>query len=256
MVPDLQNVHRLVSPCAMPSRQRVGQIFLNDAQLSVWEEHVDEREYRAQVFLPLIAHLQGKGWEISPDPLVAEKYVRLSPYYRICRRGPLEIALELAGRTITADIYIPGADRGRGGRGGVDKLLRMTPSQRLLSMGILLSAARHLVDRHGYRVASYEPDLRGLNVETPVPIEWDNDLHRTSGDGVLIEHGQPVYAFDDKGRVVHGKAYHCFDSNWWLALNKTRATLVDTNQLFVAVPENPRIRRHDRARHARIAQEI
>lgn len=273
---DLLMVHRLLSPCATPRRPRDGKLHLQHTQISIWEETVDEREFRKQAFLPLIDHLKCKGWTVTLDPDVAKRYPGLSSTHRICKRGLLEATLELTGRVIKFEIYVSGADRDHGGRYGFDKLLKMTSAQRLSTMGALLSTARFLIKRHGYPVEPYKPALNTLRRGGPTALDfveswnrnsghyrealgraaWSSDFNRTSGDGVLLEHGQQVYGIDHKGRIVRGQAFYQLNNRWWLVLSETRVTALSAHELFAAMPDNPRVFRNARARRARLEGEL
>lgn len=276
MAPDLLSVHRLVSPCSTPRRPRVGKISLHDTSLSIWEEEVNECDLRRKTFVPLIAHLKHRGWTVSGDPDIVKNYPSLVPYRRLCRRGPLEATLELTGRVVRFEIHVADADRKHGGRHGFDKLLNMTSAQRMLTLGTLLSTARYLVKRHGYPVTPFKPAHNTLRRGWPTALDyvrhnnlnsghykealgradWHSDFNRTSGDGVLLEHGQTVYAIDHKGRIVRGRAFYQLGNRWWVVLSETRAIAMSANEILVSTPDNLRIRRNVEARRGRLESEL
>jgi hypothetical protein len=86
----------------MTTRCRVGTVSIHDTELRVWEETVNETEFRDVVWNPLIRFMRKRGWTIGQDGSV-HRCIRA--LYRLGHKGGLECQMHIAGRCIEVHIW-------------------------------------------------------------------------------------------------------------------------------------------------------
>ncbi|WP_211109550.1 hypothetical protein [Azospirillum tabaci] len=263
-------------PVTAPTDPRPGSIRIHDSSIGIWEEGVNEKEFQRRVFGPLIRFLRDDGWSVRVDQKTKKHYRLLSPRTRRCRFGDLEAMLELRGRHISFEMFQSVANR-NGGRGGFDKLERMPFLLRMRCIATMRKVTTFLRARHGYSVelpsaTSLELQPGGMTAPQFVAAKnaedkwrfkqelgraaWGGDYDRKSADGVLLEHGQPVYLLDRAGRWLRGTAFYNINNIWWVATGPYSVISKSCSELRTTPPENLRRKANQHERRHRLEREL
>ena len=236
-------------------------IDIYDTTVAVWEEHGDEASFRERVFLPAVACLRGRGWHVIEDPEIVAHYRVLRRYHRIGNEGELGVKLEMAGRHFEAKFWQFSSAHKHGGRYDFDRRENMTPLVRRrcdLEMAKLVERFR---ERLGYPVQDrrYLGETADQRIARDYAESWhtvpelgrprftNGDRDRRSADGALLEHGQTVWFYSDKGPLFRSRAFYRLNNMWWVRINARELTVRPNYQLFARQPrdlhaKNPAIR--------------
>lgn len=151
--------------------QRIGTVRVHENNIGVWEETVNEDDYRKAVFVPLQAFLKGRGWEVSADPHVLKHYRSISKDNRIATKGPLRAALRLGGRHIEFVVWSEdyATDHGAGHQYDTNDIRNRAPvTTRLRLDNEIVRVSHWLGCRFGYAI-DHDHDPR---LETEGGAAW------------------------------------------------------------------------------------
>lgn len=266
------------APVLAPVAPRVGSLRIHDAKLMVWEEDVNETEFQRVVFGPMIRFLRDRGWTLGADPQTRKHYRILSPRTRSGCCGDLKAHIRLSGRSIEVELWqdVANITHVNGGRYEFNKMEKMPNRLRLQCIATLRALAGFLRQRHGYTLDLPEigaRDLSAAGIDTEAWVmerltksghykpelgraEWWGDYNRKSGDGVLLEHGQPVWFRDDAQRWARGRAFYDLNNNWIVIVGRASVAWVSAHNLFANRPVNLRGRSNPWKRRKRLEQEL
>jgi len=266
------------APVLAPAAPRDGSLRIHDAKLTVWEEAVNEAEFQKMVFGPMIRFLRDRGWTLGADPQTRKHHRILSPRTRAGHCGDLKVHIHLCGRSIEVELWqdVANITHVNGGRYQFDKLRTMPSRLRLQCIATLRALAGFLRQRHSYTLDLPDIEARdlraaGIGVEAWVAAhlasschfkpelghaKWNGDYDRKSGDGVLLEHGQPVWFRDRTHRWARGRAFYDLNSQWIVITGPASVTWKNAHDLFAFQPANLRGRANPRKRRERLEKEL
>lgn len=242
-----------------------------------------ERQFKRQVFARIVQTLNRLGWTcVVPDEYIKQYGVSFARDRRECHKGDLKGWLDVSGRHIKFEMWQGVNTPTRPDRGG-----RYEPNKE----GCMPYVLRLEMERTRRRIRDYlcnvfsgyvfEPKSRGIY---PKPLEM-TALERIQGyyseswhfkgdmadylkrngcerlpsynamsrDGVMIEHGQRVWFYDEyTGRMKTGTAYYNINNMWWVVTGKYDYTNVGNGSIYTSCPGDPRVKNNDRRRRARL----
>jgi len=239
---------------------RSGEIRFHDSSINIWEENVDEKSFKAEVFDPIIRLLRKNGWQVKRDEDVYKNYRCLSKHRRYCRKGDLEAKLALCGRHIEFETYqnIVNVKNSNGGEYDFDKMDRMPYLFRKMTILIHKKIRDFLVKGNNYEVKPEEKShgpgynqITGLewiqqNYRDSWPFKGDlttyqiSDYNRKSKDGKLLDHKQPVYFHGYDGKIRSGTTYYNINNMWWILCGKYTVRNICSSDIYVDPPNNIR----------------
>lgn len=256
---------------------RTGKIHLGDAELSVWEEKVDEMEFKKAVFKRIIQQLNRLGWTLSIPQEKADSYSpNFARKFRYCVKGDLKADLSISGRAIELKFFqnLNAPDRpDHEGRYQYNKEKHM-PYLMLLEMrrtrNVIVKYLTNIFTGYAVDIEHARSKMRSVPGELTA-LEWVNqqykeswhfkgdltkykisDCNRKSAEGKPLEHGQRVYYFDWHGRIQTGIAYYNINNMWWVVSGKYGRSNEACHSLYTELPQNFRIKRNDRLRRKRL----
>lgn len=268
--------------------ERTGRVIFSDAKLSVWEDpgrrsslewQKWEREFKRQVFKRIIQQMNRMGWTVAEWD-EAENYKPIANNHRSCSYGELKALLEVTGRHIKLEMWQGVNTPTRPDHGG-----RYEPNKEAVMPYILrlrMERTRRKLRNYlcnvfsGYTFSDKSPTAERLGpggltaaqkIEQRIKDCWhyQEDLGHAqitgdadrSADDVRLEHGvSKVYAFDRKGRPVHGTAYYDLNGNWVITAGRYSLYWFYHNELYVNAPSDLRRKRNDRLRRQRLEGEM
>jgi hypothetical protein len=248
-----------------------------------------ERQFKRDVFSRIVQMLRRVGWTVGPWNK-AEQYKAIALNHRTCSKGALQGELDICGRGIKFEMWqdLTPSENSNGGRYDFNKEARMPYVLRLE----MERTRRRIRDYLCNVFAGYAFNARSgagrsakLGFMHLDAMEWIAECYRTSyhfkgdwakyvalnatpgmagcfngnrrtADGVLLEHGQPVWCFDYRGRIQQGTAYYNINNMWWVALGRYDVTNKASFELYAACPANPRIKRNADRRRKRLEAEL
>lgn len=258
---------------------RTGNVTFGDASLNVWEESVDEKTFKKQVFKRIIQQLNRLGWSCEiPQEKIDTYGFSFATRSRYCQKGDLKADLRLCGRHIEFKMFqnINAPDRPDwGGRYQGDKEQHM-PYLMRLEMERTRRRIRdylcNVFDSYEFKPGKpeagpgkltatefvfqtiadswhYVPELGHARISMP----GRNDK---SADGKTVTHGCPVYTTDMKGRIIKGTAYYNLNSSWWVVTGKYGYTCAQAGDIYLENPGNLRAKRNQRTRRGRLEAKL
>lgn len=265
---------------------REGVVSFGDASLSVWEESIPspsgpgdfkardawELAFKRQVFARVVQALNRLGWTVAKPPIKPHdvkhyggRVARLaSERHRDCSKGDLRGELKISGRTIKFEMW-QGVNTptrpDHGGRYESDKEacmpyvlhLEMERTRRRIRdylcsvfSGYEFNPLNRSHEHKPLRITAM--DRITANGKGPLePSVYDSK----SADGQRLHNGVRVFFFDYHGRIAAGTAY-CDGSMWDIVTGRWDWARKCNNELYVALPENPRKKRNERQRRKRL----
>lgn len=280
----------------MSQIERTGHVTFSDTSLNVYEEGIPrefraakawELLFKRQVFARIVQQLNRLGWTCElPQYEQREKDLYPSIYEesrrqkRQCHKGDLHGFLNLSGRTIQFEMWqdVANVSNPNGGRYDFDKYDRMPYTLRLEMERTRRRIREYLCGVFtGYEFKSDLSDGRSNKCGSMhlTAMEWLNgcyatsshfkgdltkytisDYNRKSANKTILEHGQRVWFYDQKGRINTGIAYYNINNMWWVVTGKYAVTNVSSFELFTECPENYRIKRNESQRRNRLEGEL
>ncbi len=241
-------------------------VRLHDTSIGIWQDDAQDPTFRSEIFGPLIRMLRTRGWMVGSDPDIVKHYNCLRHDHRLMRKGALRGTLQITGRCIEIKLWAETwqNENRNGHRYDFNKRQRLDylDRQRLVLLerriiawlerraAVTVSRSeqpRLAMDRiaKGYAESGHTDKALGRP-------RCDYDHNRRSADGHLIEHGQTVWAPDEKGRIVRGRAFYNLNCMWWVVLAKDRLTNKACHEIYAEQPEDLRRKRNDRQRRERL----
>lgn len=229
---------------------RTGLVRFHDAKIRIWEEPSREeiqkpewnRRFKKEVFTRIIQTLNRLGWKCEIPADLTERYgKRFALDYRSCSKGDLRAELEISGRSIELKFWqdVHNTNHPHGGKYEFGKEKRMSYLQ-FLEMNRTRNRIKNYLCNvfSGYK---FEEPKKGIGPQQLTALEWveqdtkdcyhyDTKLGRRSGEsnpynnrsieGDRVHHGQQVWFFDHKDRLLTGTAYYSINNRWWVVTGK------------------------------------
>lgn len=248
---------------------RAGECRINDTNLHIWEDEVNETEFRKVVYSPLIRRLRDDGWNVRPDPRIVKNYSCLSQNHRLLAKGPFLGMLELSGRHLEIELWSAcwPIDNRNGRRYDYNKRKRMCYLTGMRCDLTLKRLQRWLAETHGYTTS----DDFGKRQDKRTPMEkiqaeYASSCHtdktlghppiasygNDSADGERLQQGQVVWVRGRDGRPRRGNAYYSLN-NRWMVVTGGELIYASASELHSKQPAN--LRRHVTARDRRVCLE-
>lgn len=234
-----------------------------------------DKDFSDQVFYRVISTLEKIGWTCTKPGVSGhdvkhygvEAASRHAETKRFCNKGDLKADLSIAGRMIDLKMFQSVNCPTRpdhNGRYESDKegcmpyLLRLEMErtrQRVRDdlMQVCVGYTFQESSRRGWEQLPVQQKLSRIYAES-WHFKGDNweshklhpgmTINRVSADKKLLEHGQHVWYFDEKGRIQEGHAFYNSNSMWWVASGKYSLTNVPVYKIFTTMPEAPRVKRN------------
>ncbi|PTM61876.1 hypothetical protein [Phreatobacter oligotrophus] len=245
------------------------ELRMHDTHIGIWQASAHDPSFRDEVYGGLIRLMRARGWTIGQDPHTRRHYACLSPNHRLGRKGDLRCSIQLAGRSITVEVWAETWPlvHSNGHRYDFDKLQRMTYLDRLR----FLLERRHIAAwlRTIAPVTGAEPPRKPLPPMDTIAREYrtswhkdkaigrpvcTDDRNRTSADGALLEHGQTVWMRDRSGRWIRGQAFYRINNVWFMVAGSD-LHYPGCFQLYAKAPADPREKRNARLARERLEAE-
>jgi hypothetical protein len=241
--------------------------------LRVWEETVNETEFRDVVWNPLIRFMRKRGWTIGQDGSV-HRCIRA--LYRLGHKGGLECQMHIAGRCIEVHIWSTDWPSDNcNGHQHCFNIRRKMPYLTGLRTDLELRALKAFLDeRHGYKAVGDQEDGSRTRLTEVERIErdyatcWHTDKtlgrprvtnagrDETSADGDIIEHKSVVWIRGRDGRVRRGVAYYRLNSMWTVVTAPYESFGVSCWEIHTRQPDELRRKVKDRDRRDRLERLI
>lgn len=243
------------------------------------------RQFKREVFARILQTLNRLGWACSM-PEISEHDVKhyggnvarwSAESKRLCRKGDLYADLGVSGRCIGLEFFqsVNAPDRpDHGGRYQGDKEKHMPYVMRLE----MERARRRIRDYLLNVLTDYEfmPSAPKLGINGATAIEVAAHARRTSchyvkaldranisnkeqgfsADGVALESGSKVFAFDSAGRVICGTAFYSLNGNWQIVTGRYGLTYAWHTGVYAECPGDPRVKRNSDQRRRRLEGEL
>ncbi|MBY0243035.1 MAG: UvrB/UvrC motif-containing protein [Burkholderiaceae bacterium] len=272
--------------------EREGSIHFGDASISITEEGLGaarnaggwegakawEREFKRDVFARVVQTLNRLGWTCIIPPDKIETYgMSFARDRRHCQKGELRADLDISGRCIKLEMFqnVNAPDRpDHEGRYQSDKEQHMPYVMRLEMERTRRRIRNYLCNvLSGYIFAESKPELGPDGVTA---LEYAAHRRQTSGhyvaeldrarisnkeqgftaDGVPLENGSKVFAFDYSGRVICGTAFYDLNGNWMVVTGRYDVKWIWHTEIYATCPGNPRVKRNASQRRKRLEGEL
>lgn len=251
---------------------RNGSVRINGKGFGVWEESVNESEFRDAVFLPLIAKLRARGWVVTEDPHIVKQFKSLRKYHRVGTKGPLFCSVSVSGRHIEFKVWSEDfkAENPNGHRYDFNVRGKMPPMTRRRLDNEVACVSAWLSTSYGYRVDRLYDPTRKLTVEERVREDnaqcghMDDVLghprvsayNNKTADGSPLRNGATVWARRGDGRVIRGKLLIRSGSYHAVVTSPYQHERVLATQVMYSAPEDLGRKVSDRVRRARLEGEL
>ena len=265
---------------------RAGNINFGDASLSIWEEGIRaagnyqaekawNRQFKREVFARIVQTLHRIGWTVGPWDQ-ADHYKAIALGHRTCSKGDLKGELDVSGRCIKFEMWqdVTPSENSNGGRYDFSKEARMPYLLR-----IEMERTRRRIRDYLLNVLTdyeFKPSAPELGVGGATAIEVAAHARRTSchyvqaldranisnkeqgfsADGVALENGSKVFAFDHAGRVICGTAFYSLNGNWQIVTGHYGLTYAWHTEVYAECPGDPRVKRNSDQRRRRLEGEL
>jgi len=248
------------------------------------------REYKQQVFARIIQQMKRIGWTVGPWA-DAEHYKAIANNHRTCSKGDhLHAELSVSGRCINLEMWQSANTPTRPDHQGRYESNKEAIAPYLLRLE--MERTRRRIRNYlcnvfaGYTFEADKPGRGRMNkLKKPTAMEflegcyaeswhfkgeWQayRDAHsspgligcfnsnRKSADGKLLEHGQRVYFFDQKGRAKTGIAYYNINNMWWVVSGKYAVNNEASFELYVDNPGDLRTKRNKALRRKQLERQL
>lgn len=258
---------------------RTGMVSFGDATLNVWEERVDEKAMKKQVFKRIIQQLNRLGWSCEiPQEKIDDYGYSFATRSRYCQKGDLKADLRLSGRHIEFNMFqnINAPERpDHEGRYQSNKEHHMPYLMRLEMERTRRRIRDYLCNIFdGYE---FKPDKPANGPGKLTAIEYVQHMiadcwhyvpelgharismpgyNDKSADGQTVTHGCQVYTTDTKGRIIKGTAYYNLNSSWWIVTGKYGFTCRQADAIYLQNPGSLRAKRNERQRRSRLEAKL
>ncbi|MBB3017629.1 hypothetical protein FHR70_000669 [Microvirga lupini] len=257
-----------------------------------WEERTAwGKKFKREVFARIIQQLNRIGWTVGPWD-EADQYKIIANNHRTCSKGEhLHALLDLSGRCIRLEMWQSANTPTRPDHKGRYESNKEAVAPYLLRLEMERTRRRirdYLCNVFiGYTFEEQSPGRgsRRRGLKPPTAMEYLNGCYseswhfkgdwqayrdansspglsscfnsnRKSADGKLLEHGQPVYFFDRKGRAQTGIAHYNINNMWWVVSGKYAVTNEASFELYVDNPGDLRCKRNKSLRRKRLESEL
>lgn len=250
-------------------------VRLNDTTLGIWQDDANDPTFHSKIFVGLIRLLRDRGWMVTEDHEVSERFRSLRKAHRLAHKGALRASMRISGCCIEITFWSETwkNENRHGHRYDFDKRprftyidrLRLTLEERAI-IGWLAARSEVTISRAmvmpssgtitatDYVQAQYAKSWRTDKVLGRPICQYDNN--RKSADGALLEHGQTAWTTDSKGRIVRGVALYNINNMWWVIAGPHGLMNMGCWEIFATQPPDLRRKRNDRRRRERIEAEI
>lgn len=248
------------------SDQRPGKVSIHDTALHIWEDGVNENEFRGVVWGPLIAKMRERGWSIHTDPEVAKRYPTLKNSHYLGVKGALRCEARACGRHFELKVWSEDwASDHRHGHRYCFRIRERMPFLTGLKTDIELQKLKAWLDRtHGYAPSNDVGDRRPVSAAAYLMRYYAESGHNDkalgrpkpssyhdarSAEGATIEHGALVWTRGRDGRVRRGRAFYKLGTNWMVVFSTYDYCHVQAWEIMLTCPAelrrsiDPRVRR-------------
>ena len=242
-----------------------------------------EREFKRDVFARIVQQLNRLGWTCKIPEDYIKKYSRsFAEGYRCCHKGALKGFLEISGRCIKFEMWQGVNTPTRPDHGGQYESnkeaimpyvlrLEMERTRRRIRdylCNVMDGYTFDATHRSIYRKPLERTAMECIQQRYAESIhfkggDWDKYKARPgmscnlkSADGVMLDHGQRVWFYDDKGRINTGIAYYNINNMWWVVTGRHGYTNIANFELYATLPENFRVKRNGKIRRRRLEGEL
>lgn len=265
---------------------RAGNINFGDASLSIREEGTRaagnyqaekawNRQFKREVFARIVQTLHRIGWTVGPWDK-ADQFKAIALDHRTCSKGDLKGELDVSGRCIKFEMWqdVTPSEHSNGGRYDFSKEARMPYLLR-----IEMERTRRRIRDYLLNVLTdyeFKPSSPKLGINGATAIEVAAHARRTSchyvkaldranisnkeqgfsADGVALENGSKVFAFDRAGRVICGTAFYSLNGNWQIVTGRYGLTYAWHTEVYAECPGDPRVKRNSDQRRRRLEGEL
>lgn len=268
---------------------RAGTVTFGDATLSIYEDGISaaravggwpaekawERQFKRDVFARIVQTLHRIGWTVGPWDK-ADQYKAIALGHRTCSKGDLKGELDVSGRCIKFEMWqdVTPPENSNGGRYDFGKEARMPYLLR-----IEMERTRRRIRDYLLNVLTdyeFKPSAPKLGINGATAIEVAAHARRTSchyvealdranisnkeqgfsADGVALENGSKVFAFDSAGRVICGTAFYSLNGNWQIVTGRYGLTYAWHTGVYAECPGDPRVKRNSDHRRRRLEGEL
>lgn len=246
-----------------------------------------ERQFKRRVFARIVQTLNRLGWTcVVPEEYVKQYGLSFARDRRECHKGDLKGWLDLSGRTIKFEMW-QGVNTptrpDHGGRyehnkeGCMPYVLRleMERTRRRIRDYLCNVFAGYVFEeksRSTFRKPLEQTALEQIQDHYAESWHFKGDMadylkrngyerlpsyNAMSRDGVMIEHGQRVWFYDEyTGRMKTGTAYYNINNMWWVVTGKYDYTNIHNGAIYTSCPGDPRVKNNDRIRRKRLEDEL
>lgn len=246
-------------------------IDIYDTTVAVWEESVDEADFRSRVFIPAQRFLARRGWNITEDPYVKNHYKSISRDRRIASNGELRAGIETSGRRFHVEIWqdahnITHPSGGKyefGKRSKMPYLLGLRCDIEIRKLvGFLHGKLSYEIHDRRYRGETADESIRRHTLESGHyneglgHAEWHGNYNRRTADGKLLEHDTTVWFYSHNGRLQRGRAFYHLNNMWWVKISRYEFTNLASFELYAEMPTDVRKKHNPKLRRHRLEQKI
>lgn len=216
----------------------------------------------------LLNFMGSRGFEIGRDPEIQKHYKSLDKDRWYGKKGDLEFVAKRYPRGFEFEFYQNIVFKNsNGGKYDFDKfekapyLIKLQWINETKKMGEFLKSLG-VADKSNPILKTAEDKIKYAFVESWHHPQKDMNFNLTDLDGTACEssynsmdrdkktilNGQVKYFRYWNGRLMRGKVYHNINNMWWVILNDTEYTNIDSFELFDPTEEDFKLRRKARDR--------
>ncbi|MGY8872175.1 MAG: hypothetical protein ACKVJE_17185 [Pseudomonadales bacterium] len=261
----------------MINPDRKGSVRFHDAAIHVWEDDVNEAEFKHDVFKRIVQQLNRMGFDVTvPQDDIDSYGLAFAQKYRYCRKGDLEGRLDLTGRHIEFSMFqnVTNVNNSSGGQYDFDKESRMEALMLRRMNWVRTKLKTYLCNVfknyifEGVEKICAPGQLTALEmVDLSIKSCWhynaelghakismrQNELDR---NGETITHGQPVFTIAHNNRIVTGIAMYSLNSSWYVITGKFDYISVQASNIYVKNPGSLKKKRNEELRRRRLENEL
>jgi hypothetical protein len=278
----------------MDLKQYTGSIRFGDASIHINAEanlgrgYNPEREawevkYKRDVFKRIVQQLNRLGWTCAiPEEYIKNYQMSFARNYRECRKGDVHGKLEIIGQQIKFEMWqnvnVPKSEREDGRGQFLYNKEKYAPYPLLLEM----KRTRNRIRKYLENVCSFKFEPKkpsqmevGPNQLTAyefIKARWEDCWHykpelgrrdgeeyewnSKSADNGSLHHDMPVWFYDRKGRLNKGTAYYNINNMWWVISGKYGCRNLCCRDLYIDLPNDPRVKNNADKRARAINNEL
>lgn len=259
---------------------RTGAVNFGNGSINIWEERVDEKEFKKVVFKRVIQQLNRLNWTlVIPQDYIDQYGLDFARGYRTGVKGDLKCKLDLSGRSIKLKFWQSVNTPNRSDHDGQYEpdIEAVMPYLIRLEMERTRRKIRDYLCNvfSGYEFDELAGDARSQKrgPGALTSTEWIKNAYlqswhfkgnidsyqisegnAKSADGGIISHGQRVWYFDRKGRSCTGIAMYNINNMWWVISGRYDVGNEACFNLYLSPPSMPRVKRNDSLRKKRLNQ--